>query len=141
MSQPPPVLVDTNAVIEAVRTACWAAPAHHFRLETVEQCRTEAEQTPWLLFLKYLDDLEREKKLEAELDGRDYGFILEPAYRWESWATPRDAGGALDHNRALTGDDLRDFVNGKLFPYLHGFEQRAAGPNTIEYKIGRSSAR
>ena len=22
------------------------------------------------------------------------------------------------------------------FPYLHGFKQRASGPNTIEYKIG-----
>ena len=28
------------------------------------------------------------------------------------------------------------FVNGKLFPYLHGFKQKASGPNTIEYKIG-----
>jgi type I restriction enzyme M protein len=36
----------------------------------------------------------------------------------------------------MTGDDLRDFVNGKLFPYLHGFKQKASGPNTIEYKIG-----
>jgi len=36
----------------------------------------------------------------------------------------------------MTGDDLRDFVNGKLFPHLHGFKQRATGPNTIEYKIG-----
>jgi len=27
-------------------------------------------------------------------------------------------------------------VNGKLFPYLHGFKQKASGPNTIEYKIG-----
>lgn len=44
--------------------------------------------------------------------------------------------GQLDHNRALTGDDLLDFVNLKLFPYLNGFKQRAAGPNTIEYKIG-----
>jgi len=35
-----------------------------------------------------------------------------------------------------TGDDLRDFVNGKLFPYLHGFKLRASGPLTIEYKIG-----
>jgi type I restriction enzyme M protein len=26
--------------------------------------------------------------------------------------------------------------NGKLFPYLQGFKQRASGPNTIEYKIG-----
>ena len=36
----------------------------------------------------------------------------------------------------MTGDDLRDFVNHKLFPYLAGFKQRASGPNTIEYKIG-----
>ena len=36
----------------------------------------------------------------------------------------------------MTGDDLREFVNGKLFPYLAGFKQRASGPNTIEYKIG-----
>ena len=36
----------------------------------------------------------------------------------------------------MTGDDLRDFVNRKLFPYLHGFTQKASGPNTIEYKIG-----
>src|SRR5947209_2724750 len=31
---------------------------------------------------------------------------------------------------------LRDFINGKLFPYLHGFKQKASGSNTIEYKIG-----
>ena len=36
----------------------------------------------------------------------------------------------------MTGDDLRDFVNQKLFPYLHKFKERASGPNTIEYKIG-----
>ena len=36
----------------------------------------------------------------------------------------------------MVGDDLRDFVNDKLFPYLHGFKQKASGPNTIEYKIG-----
>lgn len=40
------------------------------------------------------------------------------------------------NNAALTGDDLRDVVNGRLFPYLAGFKQRASGPNTIEYKIG-----
>src|SRR5438034_5316716 len=37
----------------------------------------------------------------------------------------------------MTGDDLRDFVNQKLFPYLHGFKQKASGPNTIEYKVGQ----
>lgn len=29
-----------------------------------------------------------------------------------------------------------DFVDRKLFPYLHGFKQRASGPNMIDYKIG-----
>jgi len=42
----------------------------------------------------------------------------------------------IDHNVALTGDDLRDFVNVKLFPYLRGFKERAEGPDTIQYKIG-----
>ncbi|WP_260698363.1 hypothetical protein [Tunturiibacter gelidoferens] len=46
-------------------------------------------------------------------------------------------GGKLDHNKAMTGDDLHDFVSGKLFPYLHGFTAKASGPNTLEYKIGQ----
>ncbi len=102
-------------------------------------CTTEldyTEQTSWLLFLKYLDDLEQDKKTEAALEGKPYAYILDEAYRWESWAAPKDSHGKLDHNRAMTGDDLRDFVNAKLFPYLHGFKQKASGSNTIEYKIG-----
>ena len=94
------------------------------------------EQTSWLLFLKYLDGLEQDKAMEAELEGKSYSFILDQPYRWESWAAPKGADGTLDHNKALTGDDLRDFVDRRLFPYLHGFKQRATGPNTIEYKIG-----
>jgi type I restriction enzyme M protein len=94
------------------------------------------EQSSWLLFLKYLDALEIDKASEAELEGKRYSFILDEPYRWESWAAPKTADGKLDHNTAITGDDLRDFVNGKLFPYLAGFKQRASGPNTIEYKIG-----
>lgn len=103
-------------------------------------CTTEldyTEQTSWLLFLKYLDGLEEDKALEAQLEGRTYDYILEPAYRWNAWAAPKTADGKLDHHRAQTGDDLRDFVDGQLFPYLGGFTQRATGPNTIEYKIGQ----
>src|SRR5882757_4056387 len=74
--------------------------------------------------------------MEAALEGKRYAFILEPPYRWESWAAPKGPDGKLDHNAAMTGDDLRDFVNAKLFPYLHDFKQKATGPNTIEYKIG-----
>ena len=36
----------------------------------------------------------------------------------------------------MTGDDLREFDDGKLFPYLQKFKQKATGPDTIEYKIG-----
>ncbi|MBV5341443.1 MAG: N-6 DNA methylase [Deltaproteobacteria bacterium] len=96
-----------------------------------------AEQTSWLLFLKYLDSLEQDKAMEAELEGKTYTFLLDEPYRWESWAAPKDADGKLDHNKALVGDDLRDFVDRKLFPYLHGFKQKASGPNTIEYKVGQ----
>lgn len=95
-----------------------------------------AEQTSWLLFLKYLDGLEQDKSMEAQFDRKQYTFILDEPYRWESWAAPKTADGKLDHNKALIGDDLRDFVDRKLFPYLHGFKQKASGPNTIEYKIG-----
>ncbi len=107
-------------------------------------CTTEldyTEQTSWLLFLKYLDDLERDKADEAALHGRAYSYILDEPYRWEAWAAPKNGVGQnskqeIDHNRAQTGDDLRDFVNARLFPYLHGFRERATGPNTIQYKIG-----
>ena len=94
-------------------------------------CTTEldyTEQASWLLFLKYLDGLEQDKATEAELAGKKYSFILDKPYRWETWAAPKGKDGKLDHNKALTGDDLRDFVNAKLFPYLHGFKAKATGP-------------
>jgi type I restriction enzyme M protein len=94
------------------------------------------EQTSWILFLKYLDALEQTKAMEAELEGKTYSFIIDTAYRWPTWAAPKTADGKFDHNNALTGDDLKEFVNHKLFSYLKGFKQRATGPNTIEYKIG-----
>jgi len=94
------------------------------------------EQTSWLLFLKFLDSLEQDKAMEAELEGKKYTFILDVPYRWEIWAAPKGADGKLDHNKALTGDDLREFVDRKLFPYLHAFKQKASGPNTLEYKVG-----
>jgi len=102
-------------------------------------CTTEldyTEQTSWLLFLKYLDGLEQDRAAVARLEGTKYSYILDKPYRWDEWAAPKAKNGQIDHNKAPTGDDLRDFVNGKLFPYLHGFKLKASGPNTIEYKIG-----
>jgi type I restriction enzyme M protein len=94
------------------------------------------EQTSWILFLKYLDDLEKDKKTAAELSGKTYNPIISPEYRWEKWAAPKNKDGKLDFQIALTGDDLADFVNGKLFPYLRKFKADAVSADTIEYKIG-----
>jgi type I restriction enzyme M protein len=72
----------------------------------------------------------------AALEGRVSSPILEEPCRWNSWAAAKTASGQLDHHASLTGDDLRDFVNVRLFPYLERFKQSASGPNTIEYKVG-----
>jgi type I restriction enzyme M protein len=103
-------------------------------------CTTEldyTEQSSWMLFLKYLDDLELERALKAELEGKRYKFIIDKDHRWSVWAAPKKADGSFDHDKALTGDDLVEYVNGKLFPYLQGFKKRADSPDTIEYKIGQ----
>ena len=94
------------------------------------------EQTSWMLFLKYLDDFEREKSLVAELENTDYQRIIEAKFSWGAWAAPKMESGEFDHDNALTGDDLMEFVDGELFPYLKAFKQRALEPDTIEYKIG-----
>ena len=102
-------------------------------------CTTEldyTEQTSWMLFLKYLDDLEKDNAQKAELAGKPYSYIIEGQYRWAKWAAPRKKDGTFDHDKALTGKDLIEFVDRKLFPYLEGFRERAEHPDTIEYKIG-----
>jgi type I restriction enzyme M protein len=94
------------------------------------------EQTSWVLFLKYLDDLENDKATAAELTGKQYKSLFETEYQWNAWAAPKGADGKIDHHKALTGDDLADFVNIKLFPYLKKFKVDAESADTIEYKIG-----
>jgi type I restriction enzyme M protein len=94
------------------------------------------EQSSWMLFLKYLDDLERQREDIAELKGEAYSSIIDEEHRWGAWAAPKTADGAFDHDRALTGDDLIAYVNDELWPYLQGFKKKASGADTIEYKIG-----
>ena len=109
-------------------------------LRTEEGCASEldyAEQTSWILFLKYLEDREAARADEAELEGRDYAPILREDFRWSKWAAPKTADGEIDRNAALTGDDLIAFVNGQLFPYLGRFKESAENFNTVEYKIGQ----
>ena len=94
------------------------------------------EQTSWILFLKYLDDYETDKANSALLNGEVYNSILSDEFSWTTWATPKSSDGKLDYNAALTGDDLLEFVNFKLFPYLKQFKVSADNANTLEYKIG-----
>ena len=55
----------------------------------------------WVMFLKFLDDLEFKHEQEAALDGKRYQPIIEKPYRWRDWATREDG---------ITGDELLDFV-------------------------------
>ena len=56
----------------------------------------------WIMFLKFLDDMERIRESEAELAGKDYHSLIEEPYRWRDWAA--EEGG-------ITGDDLINFIN------------------------------
>ncbi|KAA3613982.1 MAG: SAM-dependent DNA methyltransferase [Calditrichaeota bacterium] len=94
------------------------------------------EQTSWILFLKYLDDLEKDRQTAAELSGKTYTPIIDEPFKWDVWAAPKNTDGKLDHHKALDGDDLRDFVDLKLFPYMKKFKPQTENANTIEYKIG-----
>lgn len=94
------------------------------------------EQTSWVLFLKYLDDFEKDRRDKALLTGKTYTSIIADEYQWSVWAAPKNKQGKIDEKGALTGDDLSNFVNKDLFPYLQRFKTTAQSPDTIEYKIG-----
>ena len=55
----------------------------------------------WVMFLKFLDDLEIVHEQEAELDGTPYQPIIEAPYRWRDWAAREDG---------ITGDELLAFI-------------------------------
>ena len=77
----------------------------------------------WVMFLKFLDDLEIVHAEEAELDGKPYQPIIVAPYRWRDWAAREDG---------ISGDELLAFINQDvtvrpdgsrgmgLFAYLRG---------------------
>ena len=56
----------------------------------------------WLLFLKFLDDLELIAEEEAEVAGKSYRPMIRAPYRWRDWASP---------GSAITGPELIAFIN------------------------------
>jgi type I restriction enzyme M protein len=77
----------------------------------------------WIMFLKFLDDLEQQREQEAALAGTRFRPAVDPPYRWRDWAANR---------RGITGDELLAFINSDeavrpdgtrglgLFAYLRG---------------------
>src|SRR5688500_19121506 len=56
----------------------------------------------WIMFLKFLDDLEIQREDEAKLAGKKFKAAIEPPYRWRDWAAKADG---------ITGDELLSFIN------------------------------
>ena len=84
----------------------------------------DADRLPlltWIMFLKFLDDLEVLHESEAELDGRKYQPIIEAPYRWRDWAA-REDGISGDELLAFISNEYTRLPNGKLdkglFAYL-----------------------
>jgi type I restriction enzyme M protein len=63
------------------------------------------EQIVWMLFLKFFDDQEK----YYELRDKKYRSPIPEELRWRSWA---------ENPEGITGDELLDFINQKLFPGL-----------------------
>lgn len=56
----------------------------------------------WIMFLKFLDDMESMRAEEATLSGKKFKPAIEPPYRWRDWAAKEDG---------ITGDELIAFTN------------------------------
>jgi type I restriction enzyme M protein len=56
----------------------------------------------WIMFLKFLDDLERQREDEAALGGKKFRPAIDPPYRWRDWAI---------NPQGITGDELLAFIN------------------------------
>jgi type I restriction enzyme M protein len=56
----------------------------------------------WIMFLKFLDDLELQREEEAKLAAKKFKPAVEPPYRWRDWAAKADG---------ITGDELLTFIN------------------------------
>ena len=69
-------------------------------------------QIVWMLFLKIFAD----KEVEAEIIDDNYKSPIAEKYRWQTWAKD---------DEGITGDELIDFINNDLFPYLQNLENDA----------------
>ena len=65
----------------------------------------------WIMFLKFLDDMERVRSDEATLEGKPFRPVIGAPYRWRDWNPPNSAGDDGGIHNAMTGDALIAFIN------------------------------
>src|ERR1039457_2049667 len=65
----------------------------------------------WIMFLKFLDDLELQREGEAKLAGKKFKPAIESPYRWRDWAAKSDG---------ITGDELLAFINQEQYTLPNG---------------------
>lgn len=67
------------------------------------------ESLSWILYLKFFEDKENERKAQAELNGDEYHPLIKKEYQWSVWTEPK---------KGKTGNDLTKWINESLIPYL-----------------------
>lgn len=93
------------------------------------------EQVSWILFLRFFDEYEKNAVAEGILTGKTYTPLLSSSYQRDSRAVPKKDG-KVDTMTAMSGDDLKEFVNKQLFPYLKKFRDPDGDFHSMKYKIG-----
>lgn len=81
----------------------------------------------WIMFLKFLDDLERQREDEAKAGGQKFKPAVEAPYRWRDWA---------ENSQGITGDELLAFINNDEAMRPDGTK----GPGLFAYLRGLSSS-
>ena len=76
-----------------------------------------AEQTSWILFLKWLDDFEQDKEIKAKLDNKNFKSIFDKDYKWSSWAAVKTKEGKVFNcrPRGTREDRMELYKNGKKY--------------------------
>lgn len=93
-------------------------------------------QMIWILFLKIFDY----KEEEWECTRNDYQPIIPIGYRWRDWAVPKNPDGTRDLKNQLTGEELIEFVNSKLFRVLSGEPITIDGKRVVLLKATDSAS-
>lgn len=94
------------------------------------------EQSSWILFLKLLEDTEKNRKKTAELNNTEYKEIFEEKYKWSNWAVKKLPNGSIDIKGNLRGDQLIEYIKNELFPYLKSFSETIEEQDSLKFKIG-----